>query len=181
MEMNPELAELAAKHGMVLQKEVTNKEDSKWRHVTINDNTYSVRMMGAIKGAGLAIKLKGIALPLIGKYADGVNQEDDLLNPPQTFTDMAQILTYQLENADVGDIIFSKLLKDIKFNGELVTDIDDIFSANYGDLIELVAFTIKENFGSFFTGSGLMRSVQEKMQKLLGSSQETTQETTEQE
>lgn len=171
------IQEIANKHGQQSEDQMTTKEAKKWRSTVINDKRFEVKMIGGRKGISVALKLKGLLLPIIGRGFDGLKQED-YVETPSTFTDMAILLTELLDRTDMETLILDDLLHTVKVDGELISDWDDHLGANYADLIPLLTFVVKENFQSFFTGNGMMKSIQAKLQSLLGSNLVSTQDTT---
>ena len=172
-------SEFANKHGVQTETQLAEKEKTAWRDIKIGEDTFSVKMIGGRKGIAVSFKLKGIALPLLGRQVDGAMSEDTL-EVPTTFLDMANILTEQMYRTDMDALIFDDLLYAVKFNGEDIKDWDEFLMCNYGCVVPLLAFTIKENFDSFFTGSGMMTSFLAKFKTMLGSTKEDLpQKTTE--
>ena len=171
--MNNIVQELAAQHGIKTQAEVEALDSKNVKHLQIGENTYSMKLIGGRKGIQIALQLKGIALPLIGTALDGMKNEDDYIETPKTFAEMATRLSYSLAERDMDKLIFEDLLFDVKLKkkGEdtfKVIDWDEHLTGNYGDFIPLIAFSLKENFSSFFTGSGMMNVIREKIQAFLG-------------
>lgn len=172
------LEEVARQQGILPSEEQKAKDLKGWKTTEINGKRVDIKMLkGRTKGIGTAMKLKKIALPLIGRGFDGL-QEDDYLEPPKTFTEMAVILSDQMERTDIDSLIFEDLLAEVKVDGELITDWDDYLMCNYGELIPMLAFAVKENFSSFFTGVGLMKKLQAHLQNLWVSEKGSQEEST---
>ena len=169
------IQDIANKHGQQTEEQMTTKEAKKWRTTVINDKRFDIKLIGGRKGISVSLKLKGLLLPIIGRGFDGLKQED-YIETPSTFTDMAILLTELLDRTDMEALIFDDLLFDVKIDGTPITDWDDYLTANYSDLIPLLTFVVKENFQSFFTGNGMMKNIQAKLQSLLGLNQEEVQE-----
>ena len=165
------LQDIANAQGLQTETQMTSKEAKRWRTTVIGDKRFDIKMVGGRKGISVSLKLKGILLPIIGRGFDGLKQED-YIESPRTFTDMAVLLTELLDRTDMETLIFDDLLFDVKVDGEKIEDWDDYLTANYSDLIPLLTFVVKENFQSFFTGNGMMKSIQAKLQNLWGSEQE---------
>lgn len=165
------LQQLANKAGILTEDQLAAKESLLWKDIKIGEDTYSVRMIGGRKGIAVSLKLKGIALPLIGRQVDGAMSEETL-EVPTTFTDMANILTEQMYKTDMDSLIFEDLLYKVKVNNEEITDWDEYLTCNYSCIVPLIAFAIKENFESFFTGSGMMNGILAKFKGILQSNQE---------
>lgn len=180
--MSFDLSALAKEHGIKTQDEIQELNEKFYKHIEINGDLYKVKMIGGRKGVSVALKLKSIALPLIGQGLDGLKQENNYFEAPQTFTQMAMILTQQMEHHEIENLILDSILYEVSIKkGDKfeVIDWDEFLIANYGSLIPLLAFALKENFQSFFTGSGMMKGILSKLQNLWESSQASTQEDTE--
>lgn len=193
METNPELTELMKTYlrddtpvetpvtrEQAVKKNTEQMKDKRWKYTNINGELYGIKVLGARKGTPIGLKLKGIVLPMIARGIDGIKQED-MFEAPQTFTEMAYILTQQLDNIDVESLIFDGLLCDVCHQGIFVDNTDDFFAGNYGVMVELLAFSLKENFASVFTVGGLTSSFQTKIKSLLGLGKDSTPESTTQE
>lgn len=172
------LEQYAQQAGVLPTQEQKDKDARAWKKTEINGKVVEVKMLkGRTQGVQVALKLKGMALPLIGRGFDGLRDEDSL-EPPKTFTEMALILADQLENNDVDNLIFENLLANVKVDGLLVTDWDDYLQCNYGELVPMLSFAVKENFQSFFTGNGWMTKIQTVAQKILGLKEDSQEEST---
>ena len=131
------------------------------KEIEIEGTKYHIHLLKARTGFNVSIELSKIFLPLLGQTFDASRHDDVFHGAPKTFTDMAMILCSQMDKVNVEEIIFDKLLKDLIVNGQVCTDIDSVFRGKYDVLFELVAFAIKENFGSLFAGKGLLSRFQE--------------------
>lgn len=180
--MSFDLKDLAAQHGIKTQEEVALLDEKFHKHVDINGQLFRVKMVGGRKGVSIALKLKSIALPLIGQGFDGIKNENAYLEAPQTFTQMAVLLNDMMERQDVENLLLDQVLHDVRIKeGDdwVKIDWDEFLIANYSVLIPLLTFALKENFQSFFTGSGMMKGILSKLQNLWDSNQESTHEDTE--
>lgn len=177
------LEDLAQQHGIKTQDQINELNDRYYKHITIGDDIFKVKMLGGRKGVSIALKLKSIALPLIGQGVDGIKAEKVAFETPQTFTQMAMILCQQMEHASVETLILDDILYEVSIkDGDrwVKLDWDEFLIANYGALIPLLTFALKENFESFFTGNGMMKGILSKLRTML-TSQEDTPENTENE
>lgn len=147
----------------------------------VQDKYYATGTLGSGKkftvkklrmGVGLKVakKLNKIILPLIGGGIDGLKHDDYIHGAPKSFSTLALLLCEQLDQAQIEDLIVV-LLEDFNVDGKDV-DIDDYFSANYGELVEVLEFSLKENFKSFFTGKGIQAQLVDKLKEMLGLTQE---------
>lgn len=107
----------------------------------------------ASKGIVLGSKLLKLILPVLGGMADEIFSEEVKTASPKTFTEIAQRLTMQLDNFDILEII-KELLSETAIDNQEV-DFDEYFMANYGELVAVLEFALKENFQSFFEVAGL--------------------------
>lgn len=119
-----------------------------------NGKKVRIRILPAI-GEGLAVarRLLNIIAPAVGGTLDGIRHDDMLHGAPRTFTEMALTVCKQLEQAEVGSLVYT-LLKEMEVDGKEI-DLDDYFGANYGEMVEVLEFSLRENFSSFFTGNGM--------------------------
>lgn len=117
---------------------------------TIDGDVYAIKLMPATQGLSLALNLIKIFLPSLGAWADGEKKEQFILpEDNQMFSEVAMLLVSQMDKVDLSAVVRS-LLNGVLYNNEQV-DFDKHFSAKYDELIELVEFAMRENFGSFFT------------------------------
>jgi len=130
---------------------------------------FTVKILRTMAGITVARKLNKIILPLIGGGADGLKHDDYIHGAPQSFTNLALLLCEQLDKAQIEDLIIV-LLEDLSIDGKDV-NIDDYFAANYGELVEILEFSLKENFGSFFTGKGIQALLTKKIKGLWDNTQ----------
>lgn len=121
-----------------------------YKGVAIEGKVYSVKLLPATQGLGLALKLIKTFLPTLGAWADGEKKEGLILPEDNSmFSEMAILLVSQLDKVDIG-LVVKQLLDGALVDNEGL-DFETYFSANYSTLIELVEFAMKENFGDFFT------------------------------
>lgn len=124
---------------------------------------YQINVLNAWEGIRLGNQIKSVLLPLFGGTVDGINQTEDFISKSTPFTDMAIVLCDQLDKIQLEGVI-GALLKGLTYQevGQIPKDInpqgkdfENHFMANYGELLEVLAFSMKENFGSLFTGKGI--------------------------
>ena len=112
--------------------------------------TQVAAIIGAPAGAaagGLKGKAEGNLLDLdAGMMGEAVAKMTDRLAEPKTVE------------------LIKTLLTDLRKNDARI-EFDDYFAANYGELAELLFWSLKENFGSFLAGSSLFGSLAKKVQK----------------
>jgi len=124
---------------------------------------YQISLLNAWEGIRLGNQIKGVILPLFGGTIDGINSSDDFISQSTPFTNIAITLCDQLDKVQLEGVI-GALLKGLvlKEQGKAPKDLnptssafEEHFMANYGELIEVLAFSLRENFGSLFTGKGI--------------------------
>ena len=93
-------------------------------------------------------------------------KHDELLHgAPTTFTDFAMTLCSQLDDAKVIETV-TVLLDGIEVDGEAI-NVDEYFAANYGEMVEVLELSIRENFESFFTAKGIKDRLLGTIQNLI--------------
>lgn len=119
-----------------------------------NGKKVRVKLLPAVSvGIPVARRLMDIIAPVVGGSLDGMKHDDFIHGAPRTFTEMAMTVCKQLEKAEVGSLVFT-LLEGLEVDNTDV-DLDEYFTANYGEMVEILEFALKENFQSFFTGDAI--------------------------
>lgn len=113
---------------------------------TIEGKEVQIHLLPASEGIILASKLGATVLPSLGSLQETSDGEISIL-------EVAAIVIANIEQLDVLDTI-KKLLKGLTVNGQGVT-FDDYFMANYGELVKILTFSLKENFSSFFSNGDM--------------------------
>lgn len=116
------------------------------RTTQIKGKTFQIYLLPAGEGIKRASQLIKAFSPSVAAIVEAT--QGGLLD----YTALAYTLAEGLDNIDMLDFA-SRLLKDLSVNGQAV-NLDDYFMGNYGELVEILAFTLKENFGSFFELKG---------------------------
>lgn len=128
-----------------------------------NGKSIQVKLLPAIsKGLPVARRLLDVVAPAIGGTLDGLKHDELLHGVPKTFTELSLVVCQQLEKAEIGSLSYT-LLEGLQVDNEEV-DLDDYFTANYNEFVEILEFSLKENFKSFFTGNGM----KQRFQKVVG-------------
>lgn len=112
-----------------------------------------IKMLRTTAGIAVAKKLLNLVAPAIGGAADGMRHDDMIHGAPKSFTHLALTMCEQIDKVQIENII-TVLLEDMTIDGKEI-DYEEYFSANYGELIEILEFSLRENFETFFTGKGL--------------------------
>ena len=150
------------------------------RQKAINGRNYSIILLPATRGLTVSNRLVKSLGPAIGVLLDNSKVKEVLFPEEQSmFTDMAIALVRQLDELDLENTI-KELLNGCACNGQPL-DFDKHFAGNYGELVAVVEFALKENFGDFFTtylkAKGLeIHTLREMMQPRV---KDTTQEESE--
>lgn len=116
------------------------------------DKQVQIYKLNASEGIVIGTKLLKFILPVLGGFADEMFNEEKV-ESPKTFSEMAQRILMQMDNVDMLAII-KKLLHSASIDRKPV-DFDEYFMANYGELFLVLEFALKENFQSFFEVAGL--------------------------
>lgn len=128
---------------------------SKFRREKTLDSGKKVQIKVLRTTAGIAVakKLMNLVAPAIGGAADGMRHDDIIHGAPKSFTHLALTMCDQIDKIQVENII-AVLLEDMTIDGKEV-DYEEYFAANYGELLEILEFCLRENFETFFTGKGI--------------------------
>lgn len=122
---------------------------------TIQGKQYQIYLLPATEGIGMAKRLASTFLPFLGEFYENI------ANGSIDFQAMAVALVGELEDYDIISDV-KRLLRETAVDGNEV-DFDNYYMANYGELVEAVAFAIKENFSSFFAAKGLFANLMPKL------------------
>lgn len=112
----------------------------------IKGKKVQIYVLPAGEGIAMATKLAEVALPMLGGL--GKDMQDGVTEADVDFGKIALAISGSLDKVDILAII-KRLLKDVTIDDSAV-NFDDYFSCNYAELIAIMAFALKENFGSFF-------------------------------
>lgn len=132
-----------------------------------NGKKISVKVLNMTAGIGVARKLLAVIAPAVGGTLDGLKHDDIIHGAPKDFTDLSLTLCSQIDKIQVESLI-DILLTDLTVDGVPV-DIEEYFAGNYGELIEILEFSLKVNFSTFFTGKGIKARFFKTIQTLMGS------------
>lgn len=112
-----------------------------------------IKILRTTAGIAVAKRLMNVVAPAVGGAADGMRHDDFVHGAPKSFTHLALTLCEQLDKVQIENLI-TVLLEDLTIDGKEV-DYEEYFAANYGELIEILEFSLRENFNTFFTGKGI--------------------------
>lgn len=121
-----------------------------------NGKKIEIKILRMTAGLAVAKKLLNLVAPAIGGAADGMRHDDFVHGAPKSFTHLALTMCDQIDKIQIENII-AVLLDELIVNGKVLSpeEVDDYFAANYGELIEILEFSLRENFSTFFTGKGM--------------------------
>jgi hypothetical protein len=121
-----------------------------YKQIMLDEGMYAIKLLPSTQGIALALNLIRVFLPSIGAWADGEKKEGLILPEDNSmFSEVAMLLVGQMDRIDLSDVI-KTLVGNTLLNNQPI-NFEEHFVGNYGTLIELVEFALKENFGSFFT------------------------------
>ena len=127
------------------------------KQTVINDKQFQIYLLPTGKGLKVAKQLAQTFLPMWGEFMGSMERGEI------DYHTLAMSLAAELETFEVEALI-RELLKEMSVDGKEI-DFDKYFMGNYGELIEIVAFSIKENFSSFFAAKGLLENLLPKAQQ----------------
>jgi hypothetical protein len=132
---------------------------------TDSGKKFSVRILPMTEGISVAKKLLSVIAPTTGSALDGLQHDDILHGAPKSLSTLAMILCNQIDKVQVENLIIV-LLQDLYIDNQEV-NIDEYFAANYGELIEVLEFSLEVNFKSFFMGKGIKARLMKGVQTLM--------------
>lgn len=152
-----------------------NTPDTKDFKTSTGKNVRIILLPAISKGIPIARRLLSVVAPAVGGTLDGLRHDDLIHGVPKTFSELSLVVCQQLENVEIGNVVYT-ILEGMEVEGKAV-DLDKYFTANYGEMVEILEFALKENFQSFFTGNGM----KQRFQKVVGMimSGQTEQESSE--
>lgn len=130
----------------------------------INGKEYTIHLLPATAGLKMSLEISKLMAPSVGAGLDGLRHDEILHGSPTTFTDLAMKLVTQMDQVNVVELV-GALLGKVEVGGSRI-NFDTHFRANYGELIQVIEFALRENFESFFTGNGFLTRFQEMMAQL---------------
>lgn len=111
------------------------------RTTQIGEDSIQIVVLPTSEGWVMGTKLAEVLAPTLKEVFAGGAEEVN-------FLELATAIVSKLDQLDHLTII-KRVLKDVAVNGAGI-DFETHFSANYGVLVNYVAFALKENFSSFF-------------------------------
>lgn len=127
------------------------------RMTVVNGKSVQLSLLKARDGFQMAMRLQKLILPAIGALVDGNSGIDT-----NAYARAASLLVSNMESDEILMMV-EKLLGRMTIDGQVV-NFDEYFMANYGELVDILQFALKENFESFFASSGFnsLRSILQK-------------------
>lgn len=123
----------------------------------ISGNTVQITLLPATEGITMAKELAEVVVPTVGTFYQGISEGN------VDFEGLSMVLISEMGKLNITEIIH-RLVRGMAINGGDV-NFDEYFMANYGLLIQIIAFALKENFQSFFDASGLFAKYLPKVEK----------------
>lgn len=120
---------------------------------TIRDKQYTALTLPALEGLQTGTKLFKVLAPSLGSVLDGLQHDDILHGESRSFTNIAETIVTHLDESVVIEAI-QKVTEGMTCNTTPV-NFDAHFSANYGEMLEVLQWLFMENFESFFEQRGL--------------------------
>lgn len=126
------------------------RHKSKQREYPLNGQKYTIEVLPATAGLAVQQDLIKTFGPAFGVLLDkeSIDPEYRYIDEQQTFMEIAHALVSRLDDFNFAEVCVALLYK-IKCDGEDI-NFDEHFAGNYDELIDLVAFSLKENFGGLF-------------------------------
>jgi len=119
------------------------------RSTKVNGKTAIIYLLPASQGLAIAQQISSLILPTVGTVANGAQEGFGV-----DYQDAAITLTANLGEFEIIEAVKS-LLSGLTIDNK-EEDFDTYFMGNYGELTDIVAFAVKENFSSFFTKGGFL-------------------------
>jgi hypothetical protein len=119
----------------------------------IKGKPFQINLVGAAEGIKIVTQLSDILVPLLGGIQEG-SSVDEEGNPTVDFALLAKSITMNMDKVDILSIM-KALLRGLAVDGAEV-NFDEYFTANYAELVAIIAFCLKENFGSFFDAMDML-------------------------
>ena len=120
-----------------------------YRNISLGGKTYSIKLLPASTGFTVATLLLKTFLPAIGSWVDSQEREGLVLPEEENvYAEIAMLLCTQMDKIDLLSIVQTLLSEAAVNNAKFNFDIE--FRGNYGNLIALIEFALKENFKDFF-------------------------------
>ncbi len=132
--------------------------------VTIKEDEYTVHLLKTTVGLAMSLEIGKLLMPSLGAGIDGFRHDEILHGAPTTFADLGKLLVSQMGEVKIVEMI-KALLNNVEIGGKKI-DFETHFRKNYGTLMQLVEFALRENFESFFTESGLQTRFVQLMSNL---------------
>lgn len=118
----------------------------------INGHEYSVTKFPARMGFKLQLKLGKLLLPLVSSFIGGKGSANDIMNSEVNLEKILGALVDRLDEEHVEKLMFQLLSLTRRDNREVKNDsfFDEMYSGNYGELLEALVFIVSINFGNLF-------------------------------
>jgi hypothetical protein len=117
---------------------------------TIDNKIYTIELFTTTKGIQIAAEIFKLIGPSAGNMVDSMKAEAEFsLDNQYIFTTVIQLLVDRLGEADVAAFV-QALVSGVQCNGKPI-DYETHFRGNYPLLVELIIWTLQENYKGSFT------------------------------
>lgn len=125
---------------------------------TVGDTTYQITTFPALKGLSILQRLLTIIGPSISEIVGSaeINAEsklEDFVVDGDVFGKALGMFIENMDKADAAKLMREMVDSSVTVDGQKLP-FDQHFSHNYGHLISVIVAIVRENYQSFFDGSG---------------------------
>ena len=116
--------------------------------------TYQVTTFNAVKGLKFLQKLLKVVGPSLGELI-AASQDDEksgITIEEEALSKIIGMLVENMDHVDMSDLI-ADMFQSVTINGQPIA-FSQHFAGNYGHLVAVLGTIVKENYSSFFDGSG---------------------------
>ena len=131
--------------------------------ISIDGKEYKIVLLGTSRAFATSQELAKLSLPSLGAALDGMFQQDEWAEK-QTFSEMAILLTKQLEGVDTVAVA-KELLAGTTENG-IAIDFENHFRGRLELLAKLLDAALRGNYGSLFMQMNLSEKLNQFMSQL---------------
>lgn len=109
-------------------------------------NVYEIKTLGGLSALTTFTQLVSLVGPTIASVFDKKDEDD--FEESTMLTEAVILLIKRMEESNIQGII-TKILKDATKNGKTL-DIEEDFRGDFDELVDLIAFALKENYQKAF-------------------------------
>jgi len=122
-------------------------EVSRIRTIKINGVNYTITTLGARQGIKRGTEILQMMAPILGAIMD--DDTNATFADSTLFTEIAIHLATRIDSDKILEIV-DELLSGL-YRGSQSINYDEEFSARLEDLVQVIEFALRENFGGFFS------------------------------